>query len=40
MYETETDSQRTDLRLPRGGEWGRDPVGVWFADANYHISNG
>ena len=22
------------------GEWGRDPVGVWLADANYRIQNG
>ena len=32
MYETETDSQtqRTDLWLPRGRVgWGRDRVGVW-----------
>ena len=31
IYETETDSQtqRTYLWLPRGREWGRDGVGVW-----------
>ena len=28
IYETETDSQRTDLWLPRGRELGRDGVGV------------
>ena len=31
MYETETNSQteRTDLWLPRGEGWGRDGFGVW-----------
>ena len=31
IYETETDSQtkRTDLWLPRGREWARDGLGVW-----------
>ena len=31
IYETETDpqTQRTDLGLPRGRGWGRDGVGGW-----------
>ena len=29
IYERETDSQRTDLWLPRGTEKGRDEMGVW-----------
>ena len=30
IYETETDSQRTDLWLPKQMEWGgADGVGVW-----------
>ena len=35
IYRTETDSQRTDLWLPRGGEGGSGSVGL--ADANYYI---
>ena len=30
FYETQTDSQRTDLWLPKGrGEWEREGLGVW-----------
>ena len=31
IYKTETDSQteRTDLWLPKGEGWGRDTLGVW-----------
>ena len=39
MYETETDSQRTDLWLPRGMGDGR--IGSFgLADANYYIEDG
>ena len=38
IYKTETESQtwRTDLGLPkgRGREW--DELGVWLVDANYY----
>ena len=31
IYKTETDAQtqRADLWLPSGGQWGRDGLGVW-----------
>ena len=31
IYEPDTDSgmQRRDLRLPRGGGWGRETLGAW-----------
>ena len=43
IYETETDSQtkRTDLRLPKGGGEGEGWIGsLGSADANYCIQNG
>ena len=42
-YETETDSQtqRTDLSLPRGREVGEGWIGsLGLVDANYYIENG
>ena len=43
IYETETDSQtqRTDLELPREREFGERRTGsLGLADANYYMQNG
>ena len=41
IYKTETDSQRTDLWLPRGRGMGEGWSGsLGLADANYYIQNG
>ena len=38
IYKTETDSQtlKTNLWLPKGKHWGRNKVGVW--DSHIHIT--
>ena len=40
IYKTEIDSQRTDLRLPRGMEGKGRTGSLGLIDANYYVENG